>query len=317
MAGKNLNLGLVSTDLNSGHPHFWAAIFNGYDPEYMEYCPSPSVRAVLSAKKFPEDCIRTAKISHVWTDDFAFSNNLAKACNIKTVVSDLFDMVGCVDGILLAGCAHNRHYEMSKIFLDAGLPVFIDKPFALTVRDAGKIFSLEKYSNQVFTCSAYRYAYELVVAKKELDQLGIIQYVNAWISNTWEKYAIHIIEPVLELLPQKLDLLATSVQATQNVSSVTVDFNQNMTATFSTLGSLESRPTINIFGSRGFKQIVFEDVVGASKSSLEAFVEVIKGNQQAPSRQSVFQVIEIIQAGLPDYDSMQPSFTIQKNLNFR
>ena len=69
-------------------------------------------------------------VSHIWTQDIKISRHIAKTTFIPNVVSNYEDMIGHVDGILLARDDAENHLEISKPFLMAGIPIFIDKPLA-------------------------------------------------------------------------------------------------------------------------------------------------------------------------------------------
>jgi predicted dehydrogenase len=73
------------------------------------------------------------------------------------------DMIGKVDGMLIEAVDGTVHPERAKPFLEAGIPCFIDKPFACSAADAKKIVALaEKHKAPVFSTSALRYAPEVV-----------------------------------------------------------------------------------------------------------------------------------------------------------
>src|SRR5262245_5424219 len=68
-------------------------------------------------------------------------------------------MIGQVDGMLIESLEGGVHLERAKPFLQAGLPCFIDKPFACSVADARKIAALStKHKAPVFSSSSLRYA---------------------------------------------------------------------------------------------------------------------------------------------------------------
>ena len=55
------------------------------------------------------------------------------------------------------------HWDRARPFLEAGLPCFVDKPFACSVVDARKIIDLaDKKKVALFSSSALRYAPEVV-----------------------------------------------------------------------------------------------------------------------------------------------------------
>ena len=73
------------------------------------------------------------------------------------------DMIGKVDGMLIEAVDGTVHYERAKPFLEAGIPCFIDKPYACSLDDAKKIAELAaKKKLPLFSSSSLRYAPEVV-----------------------------------------------------------------------------------------------------------------------------------------------------------
>jgi hypothetical protein len=295
---KNLRLGILGMSPGNGHPYSWSAIFNGYNDHYMKDCPFPVIPQYLSNQVFPRDAIKGAKVTHIWTQNEEISRHIALASNIDNVVKDPVDMIGSVDGILLARDDYETHYEMSKPFIEAGLHIFIDKPLAVTVSKAEEIFALEQFTGQIFTCSAFRFAKEFRLTEEELFALGDIRHINAWIMKDWEKYAIHVIEPSLNFLPKGFAVESSNTSCVGETTIVSISFDCGATASFSTLGSTVAAPTINLFGSTGYKSLVFSDTFHAFKRSLEAFIGTMRGALQAPSPSAALNIVRVIEAGL-------------------
>ena len=73
------------------------------------------------------------------------------------------EMIGKVDGILVESQEGGRHWERAKLFLESGIPCYVDKPFTCGTEDARKIIELAKQKGlPVFSSSSLRYAPELV-----------------------------------------------------------------------------------------------------------------------------------------------------------
>ncbi|MGL4553986.1 MAG: Gfo/Idh/MocA family protein [Gemmataceae bacterium] len=90
------------------------------------------------------------------------------------------EMLGGIDAVIVHSLEGGAHLERARPFLEAGLPCFIDKPFACSVADARKIEALAaKYRAPVFSASAMRYAPEVVAYRApEPDGplLGAVSY---------------------------------------------------------------------------------------------------------------------------------------------
>ena len=64
-----INLGIIGSSEGNGHPYSWSAIFNGYNKKIMENCGYPSIPRYLEKQKFPNDQIKEAKVTHIWTQN--------------------------------------------------------------------------------------------------------------------------------------------------------------------------------------------------------------------------------------------------------
>ena len=73
------------------------------------------------------------------------------------------DMIGKVDGMLIEAVDGSVHLERARPFLEAGIPCYVDKPFACSVADAKAMVDLaEKKRLPIFSSSSLRYATEVV-----------------------------------------------------------------------------------------------------------------------------------------------------------
>jgi virulence factor len=72
-------------------------------------------------------------------------------------------MLGKVDGMLIESQQGGVHWQRAKPFLEAGIPCFVDKPFACSYADARNMAKLAAARNlPIFSASSLRYAPELV-----------------------------------------------------------------------------------------------------------------------------------------------------------
>ncbi len=289
---KNIKLGVIGLSPGNGHPYSWSAIFNGYRPEYMKDCGFPVIPEYLSRQTFPNDCIKGASVTHIWTQDTNLSNHVAQASNIANVCDKMEDLIGQVDAVLLARDDSQNHYKMAKPFIEAGLPIYIDKPLALTQKEADKIYALEKYEGQIFTCSANAFAPEL----KKGDIKGI-RYIDACVIKDWEKYAIHVIEPTLCLFDYNCEILSCDVNDFNGFRTVILNWDNGLITSFKTLGKCKGVTRITAYTENGPEEIVFHDTFNSFKNALMTFVSIIKGEIRNSSRAITQKAIEIIERG--------------------
>ncbi|MFM8270710.1 MAG: Gfo/Idh/MocA family protein [Gemmata sp.] len=120
------------------------------------------------------------------------------------------DMIGKVDGMLIEAVDGTVHYERARPFLEAGVPCFIDKPYACSLDDAKRMAELAaKKKLPIFSSSSLRYAPEVVDylgdAKKG-KVVGCMVYGPASASPVPERnaglfhYGIHPVEVLYALM---------------------------------------------------------------------------------------------------------------------
>lgn len=295
---KKLKFGIIGLSDGNGHPYSWSAIFNGYNEVYMKNCPFPVIPEYLSKQKFPENCINAVKVTHIWTQDKKISEHIAKASNIENIVENYEDMMGKVDAILLARDDSQNHFEMAKPFIEAGLPIYIDKPLATSLTEAKKIYDLEKYEGQIFSCSAISYANELKLTDDMKKEIGEIKYIDTCIIKDWNKYSIHIIEPVLKMIDDYGEIINSSVNSYNNCKTVIINWENNITTSFKTLYDCKCPIKITIYGTKATKELIFEDTYNSFKSALSEFVQIVKKEKKNNSKEITLKAVEVIERGM-------------------
>lgn len=293
---KNLKLGVLGISPGNGHPYSWSAIFNGYDPAVMAKCPFPVIPRYLAERRFPEDAIPGARVTHIWTQDRAASEHIAAAALIPTIVSQASDMIGEVDAVLLARDDAENHMVQAAPFLTAGVPVYIDKPLALSRTQALAIYGLQARPGLIFTCSALAYAREFALDAREREALGPLRHVDAVAPKDWDRYAIHVIEPLLDLIGTQGEIRHTIARG-DKVRTLDLEWDSGLTGRIMTLGASTGPIEIRLFGERGFRIMRFEDNFEAFRAALRAFMDIVTDKRPSQNPEQVLQNIDIVEAG--------------------
>ena len=294
-----IKLGVIGMSVGNGHPYSWSAIFNGYNKKYMEDCPFSAIPQYLEEQKFPEDSIWGANVTSIFTQDKVVSKHIALASNIDCICESLEELIENVDAVLLARDDAKNHFEYAKPIIEAGLPIYIDKPLALTTKEANNIFSLEQYKNQIFTCSALAYSHEMRLSKEDKELIGNIKYIDAVVPKYWETYSIHLIEPILNIIGYKRSVVDTIVKRFEDNSNVIFEFDDGIVISLKTLGKTSSPLRITVCGEKNYRNLVFNNSTYDSfKLALEHFIDVCRQKRDVNSREYVMKSIELIERGL-------------------
>ncbi len=201
-ADAPLRFAMLGMIAGNGHPYSWSAIVNGYDPAEMAKCPYPTIPRYLQEPSPWKRCAWTgARITHVWTDNPREAPLVAAASLIPNVVARPEDVIGQVDGVFLATDDGLNHVRRARPFIEAGLPVFVDKPLSLSIEDlqAPHLLGEERRAHPL-SSSGMRYAPELDPWLADRSSLGNLRWISSVMAKAWDNYGIHALEPVFRLL---------------------------------------------------------------------------------------------------------------------
>ena len=280
-----LRIGIVGLSEGNGHPYSWSAIFNGFDK--TKKCPFEVIPEYLGKQSFPKDFLSDlGKVTHIYTQDRKISEKVAEFASIDNIVDRPEEMINNIDVVLLARDDAENHYEMAKVFIENGIPIFIDKPLAYNIKEAEKIYSINENS-LIYTCSSIRFAKEF--SEKILEGTN---YVNATVMKSWERYGIHIIEPVVSMFPNRGGLISVQkINLSVGVKIRVVKW-ENLQATFTTTGKIKSPISINVMNVNNSKNLLFKDTFYAFRESLRNFIKVTRNKELNISKIETLEIIE-------------------------
>ena len=295
-----LKLGVIGFSEGNGHPYSWSAIINGYDCASMRDCGFPVISKYLAQQSFPKDSILNAEVTHIWTQDYKLSKHIAKASNISSVVKNFTDMIGVVDAVLLARDDSENHATFAIPFLNAGIPIYIDKPLACNVEGAKNLLFHQKYKGQIFTGSALKYASEMQLSQEEISRIGKVNFIKAIVPKDWRKYSIHVIDPIVQFPIDKGLILWSAVNKVGSINSLTVGSSNNIVVSIETVGDIVTPIKIIIYGDQGHAELIFKDTFAAFKSALQSFINNVSLNNYAEITDSVLESVNLIELGVLD-----------------
>lgn len=130
---------------------------------------------------------------------------------LKTLDIPLMDepeeLIGEVDAVLILSLCGAAHLERARPFIEARVPVFVDKPFACSVADAEVMVRLAaEYGSFLMNASAMRFNEELLNFKARLPAGRVLGAVTWGPAKRAEgnpglfHYGIHAVEMLLELM---------------------------------------------------------------------------------------------------------------------
>ena len=266
----------------------------------MQSCDYPAISEYLSKQVWPSARLSGVEVTHVWSQDIREAQKIAQATLIETIVKNPTDMIGSIDGLLLARDDANNHKYFAEPFLKAGLPVYVDKPVALTEARLDALLALQRYPGQIFSCSALRYASELKLTMDDQLKIGKVLLVRAVAPKYWETYAIHLIDPVLNLLGYQgcvKPLFSGNVGRLGRFLAVRWG-NDGPDVHFAVTGHNNTEIKFEIFGSDNQTTLVFKDSFNAFKSAISQFLNIAAGKEQVVPEKYNRSAVKIIEMAL-------------------
>jgi hypothetical protein len=148
------------------------------------------------------------------------------------LVDDPKEMIGKVDGVLIESVDGSVHYERAKPFLEAGIPMFIDKPLTCSLEQAKELSDLaEKNNVLIFSSSSLRYGLEVQEIHEKQDELGKVIGADAYSPGPTHprnpglfNYGIHGLETLYALMgPGCTSVSAVSTEGVDVVNGLWED----------------------------------------------------------------------------------------------
>lgn len=160
-------------------------------------CPFPVIPVYLGKQPKHTFGIEGAFITHICCTGFEGverTRHIAKASLIEKVVERPEDMIGQVDAVICATDKGDEHVTRCKPFLDAGIPMFIDKPLVNSEEDLRTFVNWRKEDKRFISSSSLRYAKEYEPYYTSSYEMGKLMYICSTMAKKWEEYGIHAVE---------------------------------------------------------------------------------------------------------------------------
>jgi predicted dehydrogenase len=159
---KKLNIGMIGLD--TSHVSAFAKLLN--DPEAEYHVPGAMIIAAYPGGS------HDFELSYSRVE--GYMKELREQYGVK-IVETLEELAEQSDAIMLESVDGRVHLEQFRRIAPYRKPVFIDKPFAVSTKDARAILDLAKeYGIALMSCSSLRYAEGLTSALKDKEKGEII-----------------------------------------------------------------------------------------------------------------------------------------------
>ena len=295
-----IRLAMLGSTPGNGHPYSWSAMFNGYNREAMtKECPFAGIPVYLNKQPAEGFTIPGAQVTHIHCEGGGgfTAEHVAKCSLIPHVVAKATDVIGQVDAVIIATDIGAEHVARARPFVEAGIPVFIDKPLTDNAHDLNIFRTWVAEGKAIMSSSSMRYAKEYLPYRISTSELGDLRYVSITTPKSWETYGIHALEGMYPILgPGFISARNVGTQERnlvhlkhRNGADVVVVANYDM---FGGFGLLQ------LIGTAGHVNVTTGDTFFSFKSQLEAFIAYLRtGVRPFPFAETV-ELMQLVIAGI-------------------
>ena len=294
---KEIRIAMLGMIEGNGHPYSWSAIVNGYDPAEMAKCPYAGIPIYLGKQPLETVRIPGARVTHIWTDDPADAVKVAKASKIEHVVARAEDVIGHVDAAIIATDDGDDHVRRARPFIEAGLPVFVDKPMATNAADLDQFLRWHLDGKTILSTSGMRYAPEMREVAAQREQLGDLRWLTSFTCKTWERYGIHALEAVYPIAGPGILHVRTEHQAGSDI--VHLRHRSGVQVTLAAIhDAFGSFGNVHVYGTKGQLPLRLTDTYPAFRGQLVAFIEMLRTGRRPFPFSETIELMAIIIAGI-------------------
>lgn len=296
----------------NGHPYSWSAIINGYDPVEMKKCPYPVIAEYLGRQPIEAVRVPGARVTHIWTDDPNDAPRVAAASKIEHIVNAPEDVIGQVDAVIIATDDGNDHVRRVRPFIEAGLPVFVDKPLATNLADLKQFIAWQGAGTQILSTSGMRYMPELRQVQERQNEIGEARWITSFTCKSWERYGIHALEPIQALLGpgfltvQKVWTRSTASPIREDVETVPTGSDivhlthrsgaqVTIAAIYDAYGSFGA---MHIYGTKGHLPLSLRDTFTAFRAQLVGYIDMLRTNRPPVPFSETVELMAVIIAAI-------------------
>lgn len=300
-------LGMIE---GNGHPYSWSAIINGYNWDAMMNCPYPAILNYLGPLDPDTVGFEDASVTHIWTDDPEDAPKVAEASLIPNILRSPEEAIGEVDAVVVATDDGTDHVRRCRPFIEAGVPVFIDKPMATTPEELDTFLEWDRQGARFLSSSGMRYDPEMIAFRKNPSVIGDLRWISSFTAKTWERYGIHALEFIYPILGPGFETIRLESFDNGDIAYLTHRSGVKLTlpAIHDAYGAFGKAM---VAGTSGARFIEARDTYTAFRDQLRSYVDYLTSDRRPFPFEETVELMRILIAGIQSRDAGSTTITIE------
>lgn len=274
----------------SHHGTAFTTTFNGWDEEKAKNLEGTFIKSGRQ--------LEGARVVKLWDPDQVAAKKLAAATGVEEVAASPEAACEGVDAVLIIDDGSGAQWKYATHPLKKGVPVFCDKPLAMTAREAQSVAKLVRETGTPFmSASSLRFVPDIVKLREEtLPTLGDVHLGNAACGNELVYYGIHALSMVYAVLGPGAVSAINVGQPDANVVRLRFANHRDIVLTVGTRDWMRAGYQITLYGTKGWATVQ-PDLKNLYSYLLEDFLRLLDTGEESVPVEEEVEVIAALEAG--------------------
>lgn len=273
----------------SHHGTAFATAFNGWDEDKLRGWKGTFVK---SRRR-----IAGARVTKIWDPGIAAARQLADICGIAHVAATPEACSEGVDAVLIVDDGSGAHWKYALDPLRRGVPVFCDKPLAMTGREARALAKIVRETRTPFmSASSLRFVPDILRLRGELPQIGPVHLASAACGNELIYYGIHALSMIYAVLGRGAISALNVGQPGRNLVRLRFEDGRDVMLTVADREWMRSGYQISLYGAKGWRTLT-PDLADLYVHLLEALLTLLRTGRESVPVEEEAELIAALEAG--------------------
>ena len=238
-----------------------------------------------------------ARVTRVWDPHREWAEVYARLCRIPTVCATPEEACEDVDAVLTIDDGSREQWRYAVHPIRMGLPVFTDKPLAMSARQARELAELARSTGaRLMSSSALRFVPDIAGLRERARSLGPIHVVSVAGGVDLVYYGVHALSMAQAVLGPGLTSVVNVGRGDTNIVRMRHRDDADVGLLLGERGRMHSSYQVNLYGEAGWLTLT-PDLANLYSYLMEAFVNyAITGEEPYPVEDEV-ENIAALEAG--------------------
>jgi len=252
----------------SNHGTAFATTLNGWDEEAAKRCEGVFVRS--------QRRLTGARVTRVWDPDREAAERLASACSIETVCGFADEVSVGVDAVVVIDDGSGEQWRYARTPLIRGVPVFCDKPLAMTAKEARETVRFARSrGTRLMSASSLRFVPDILKLRSEVPKLDGVHLATAACGNDLVYYGIHALSMIYAVLGAGAISAVNVGQPGLNQARIRFADHRDAILLVGDSSWMSAGYQINLYGHKGWRTVT-PDLNHLYAYLLEAFLDYVR-----------------------------------------